>query len=197
MVTEHKRTLEHLVDLRNMVQHHAVMDGVPIANPRTDTVTALEEIAAQVERHPPIGDFAHSPKVLTATESLKSAAEKVVKDSLSQLPVYNGSEYVGLFTTNAMARWLGSNISDRDGLLLAENVTVEDVMGHAEPHENPAFVKPTLGALLACDKLSSPGPDAVVALLVTTDGTQKGKLQGIVTRFDVPEILKKISVSLA
>lgn len=197
VVRHHQRTLKLLVDLRNTIQHHAVRGGVPVADPREDAVEALEKIADQVERHPPIGHFAHPPKVLAVSDSLRSAAETVVECDLSQLPVYDGDRYVGMFTTNAMARWLGASIGVHDGVLLAENVTVEDVLEYVEPHEKPLFVKPADGAFVACDKLSRTGLNVPLALLVTTDGTARGVLQGIVTRFDVPNILRQVSVSLS
>ena len=65
-------------------------------------VEALEKIADQVERHPPIGHFAHPPKVLAVSDSLLSAAETAVECDLSQLPAYDGDRYVGMFTTGLM-----------------------------------------------------------------------------------------------
>lgn len=193
VVKSHASALNLLTELRNVIQHNNFKYGVPVAIPREDAVVAMEEIARHIERQPQIKD--HMIKdlvVLTSESSLQDAAAEVIRLDLSQIPVYNGSEYVGLFTTNAMARWLSKSLEANAGVLIEESVEVVQILDCSEDHERPLFVKPTEPALKACDTLSNESSPS--ALLVTTDGTSRGALQGIVTRFDVPRILKAITV---
>lgn len=194
VVRQNAAALHVLIDLRNVIQHSHVNRGVPIAIPRDDAVVAMERIADQVERQPQVKDFMiKDPATLSPESGIEEASEQVVQLDLSQLPVYSGESYVGLFTTNAMARWLSIAIRNEGGTLIVENVKVSEILVHTEQHEEPKFVGPTQSALKVCDTLSK--ETAPPAVLVTTDGKASGQLQGIVTRFDVARILREATVT--
>lgn len=194
VVRQNAAALHVLVDLRNVIQHSRVNKGLPIAIPRDDAVEAMERIGAHIEHHPLIKDFmVKNPAVLAPNSAIEEASEHVVRLDLSQLPVYNDGSYVGLFTTNAMARWLGNAVRSEGGTLIVENVKVSEILEHVEQHEMPEFVGPNKSALKVCETLSK--ETAPPAILVTTDGTAAGQLQGIVTRFDVAGILREATVT--
>lgn len=193
-VLQNKDALKVLVELRNVIQHSHLLQGMPIAVPREDAVEKMERIADHIERPLQIKDFMVSnPATLSPASAIEEASEQVVRMDLSQMPVYDGESYVGLFTTNAMARWLGKSVRREKGYLIAENVTVSEILAHVEAHEAPRFVKPTGSALKVCETLSK--DTAPPAILVTTDGTEAGPLKGIVTRFDVARILRQATVT--
>lgn len=194
VVKSHAAQLDLLVDLRNVIQHSHVMRGLPIAIPRDDAVEAMERIASFIERQPQIKDFmVKDPAILAPHSAIEEASEQVVSLDLSQLPVYDEGAYVGLFTTNAMARWLGSAVRSEGGALIVEDVKVSEILEHVELHEQPKFLGPTQSALKVCETLSKvTSPPAV---LITADGKQSGQLQGIVTRFDVARILREAVVT--
>lgn len=194
VVRQSAAALHVLVDLRNVIQHSRVNKGLPIAIPREDAVEAMEQIAARIEHHPQIKDFmVKDAAVLSPDHAIEEASELVVELDLSQLPVYDDGSYVGLFTTNAMARWLGNAVRSEGGTLIVENVKVSEILEHTEQHESPRFVRPTQSALKVCETLSK--ETAPPAILVTTTGTEAGQLQGIVTRFDVARILREATVT--
>ncbi|QPK81360.1 CBS domain-containing protein [Schaalia sp. ZJ405] len=194
VVRNYRDILDTLVDLRNAIQHGNYNAGKPIAVPREDTVEFMEKLARWIERAPHISDYMiRNVDVLTPTATLSEAANSVIKHDISQMPVYDGRKYIGLFTTNAMARWL-STIIDSDGTLLADGVTVATILDHAEATEREKFFKPTAPVYTVCNALSS--GDGPVAALITTDGKETGELQGLVTRYDVSRILKATTLSL-
>lgn len=194
VVRNQSAELDVLIDLRNVIQHSRVNNGLPIAIPRDDAVEAMERIAGFIEQQPQIKDFmVRNPATLSPASAIEEASEQVVRMDLSQMPVYDGESYVGLFTTNAMARWLGTSVRREKGYLIVENVKVSEILAHVEPHEAPRFVRPTGAALKVCETLSK--ETAPPAILVTTDGTAAGQLQGIVTRFDVARILREATVT--
>lgn len=194
VVRQNASALHVLVDLRNVIQHSHLNKGLPIAIPRDDAVEAMERIAAYIERQPQIKDFmVKNPAVLSPDSAIEEASDQVVRFDLSQLPAYDDGTYVGLFTTNAMARWLSNAIRSEGGTLIVESVKVAEILKHAEQHEEPKFVGPTQSALKVCDTLSK--ETAPPAILVTTDGKPSGQLQGIVTRFDVARILRTATVT--
>ena len=194
VVKNHAAALDVLVDLRNVIQHSRVNKGLPIAIPREDAVEAMERIAEYIERQPQIKDFmVKDLALLSPGSAIEEASEQVVRFDLSQMPVYEDGSYVGLFTTNSMARWLGNAIRSEGGTLIVENVKVSEILEHVEQHEVPKFVRPAQSALKVCETLSK--ETAPPAILVTTDGTAAGQLQGIVTRFDVARILREATVT--
>lgn len=133
------------------------------------------------------------PAILSPSSTLADAAGLISSLDVSQIPVYDGGDYIGLFTTNAMARWISHAIQEGEGTLLKENVAVSEILDHCEAHERAEFEKPTAPALKACEDLSRETSPSV--LLVTTDGTSAGQLQGLVTKFDIPRILRRVTVS--
>jgi len=193
VVLLHWEPLQTFGKLRNTIQHHSYRRGVPIAVPREDTVLALESIAEAIARPSQIEEhMVVHPCVLSPDNTLAEASRLIVDRDLSQAPVYSQDRYVGLFTTNGLARWLSAAIARKEADLLEKATTVAEVLTYAEPHEAPRFSPPTATALRVCDLLS--GDSAPPAVLVTTDGTAHGTLKGIVTRFDVPGIIKRVTV---
>lgn len=194
IILRHKRPLKVLVDLRNVMQHSHILAGEVLANPRRDAVLALEEIAQKVKNPPQIRTYMiKNPDVVAPADSLAKAAELVIEKGYSQLPVYYQGKYHALFTTNALARWLSEAVRREKGHLIEENITISEVIKFAEHYEQPKFVKPIESADKVCALLSS--EELLPAVLVTTDGRSTGELQGIVTRFDVPAILRKITTT--
>lgn len=193
VVMRNDSTLRALIDLRNVLQHSHMQSGRPIATPRADAVEAIEEIADQVENAPKVNRFmVKHPTTVAPSDSLAKVSHLVVAKALSQIPVCLEGTYIGLLTTNALARWLADAITREEGNLIGENVVVQDILDCAEHHEVAEFVAPTMLASKACHRLTA--DEAPVALLVTTDGRPSGAIQGILTRFDVPRILQPLRV---
>lgn len=91
VVTNHKGALTVLADLRNVIQHGNVNNGMPIATPREDAVEAMEQLSEFIERPPQIKDYMiKAPSVLAPGSSLQEAADAVVRFNFSQMPVYGG-----------------------------------------------------------------------------------------------------------
>lgn len=192
VVTRNERLLDRIITLRNAVQHEAYRHGEPVATPRASFVEETERLAEIIVRPPQIKDYmTKSPSCLSPEVRLGEAAGMIIDHNLSQIPVYADDEYVGLFTTNGLARWLSSAI-DPSGEIMQESPTIADVLLFNEHSDTARFGKPTETALRVCDWLS--GEKAPHAVLVTTDGTPRGQLQGIVTRFDVPGILRAVTI---
>lgn len=192
---QNEPALTALINLRNAIQHNAYKRGAPIATPRGDAVEQAEVLAEHIANHPPVRDFmVKNPAVLQPSTPLELVATQIVDNELSQLPVYDGGSYLGLFTTNALARWFSKSVRTDGGVVFQGESTVTDILPHAEAHEKAMFFKPSASAYKVCDKLSGGQPDTPIAALVTTDGTAAGQLQGLVTRFDVPRILRELTI---
>lgn len=193
LVQKNRALLKTATDLRNVIQHTPVLDGEVIAVPRQNAVEAIEKLADQLVNPPQVREYMCKPVTVTSNSPLRNVATSVVEQYLSQIPVYDGSTYVGLFTTNSLARWLSSSIEADSGELIADNITVAQVLEHAEEHERAEFVKPTKPAIDVCGILSR--GQAPPCVLITTDGSSEGELQGILTRFDVVSINEQLSIA--
>lgn len=192
LVQKNRALLEAATDLRNVIQHTAVLDGEVIADPRRSAVEAIEKLADQLANPPQVRHYMSEPVTLSSNSPLRDVATSVVDRNLSQIPVYDGSTYVGLFTTNSLARWLSNSIEADTGELIADNVSVAQVLEYAEDHEMAKFVKPTTPVIDVCVILSR--EQSPPCVLITTDGSPKGDLQGILTRFDVVSINDQLSI---
>ena len=193
VVRRNVRTLEVLVELRNVIQHSNYRNGEPLAIPRQDAVDAFEAITRLIEDPPEVRDFmVKNPATLAPDATLEEAAHLINERNVSQLPVCDQTGYVGLLTTNAIARWLAAVMTEGD--VLEEDVLISDVLAHAEGHEVAGFVKPTTRAAKACRRLTA--KNAPVALLVTATGEPSAKILGILNRFDVPDLMLALTVQL-
>lgn len=113
----------------------------------------------------------------------------------SQFPVYDHSAYVGLLTTNTIARWLAAQLSSSGGLAEAESVG--QVLAFAEPHERARHVPRTITAADAVFQLSSEGRTGrtVTALIITERGQPAEKPLALVVDDDLPALLKALEIS--
>jgi CBS domain-containing protein len=106
----------------------------------------------------------------------------------SQVPVYRGKNLVGLLTSDAIARWLGSiQGSSRRS---ADRATVGNVLARAEtwsPFElvrRDARVADVLGLFDQAMQDGSP----LVAVVITQDAAATDRPLGIVTAADLPRL---------
>lgn len=136
-----------------------------------------------------VASFVHVPARVRFTDALRPVLRRMTDQAYSQVPVYHEDEYVGLLTTNAIARWLGAHLDDADGIL-AVDVGVGDVLGHAEAHERAVFVPTDLPAHDAARLLMA--DDAPTALIITDTGQEHGTALGILVHADVPAMLSAL-----
>ncbi|MGJ6981561.1 CBS domain-containing protein [Aestuariimicrobium soli] len=196
VVDRNRDLLLFLADLRNTIQHEGRLRGTPIATPRIDAVVAIEDLAEQIDRPIKVSEFmVKDPISVREQTSLPEAARLIVEHSLSQIPVLDEhGRYDWLLTTNALARWMGAKYVADGGALLEEGGSVADVRRWAESHDQAKTVRPNLSAREACRLLTK--SDAPTALIVTSDGDRTGTIAGILTRFDVPAMLERLTVRL-
>ena len=194
VVRQNRRALERLADLRNVIQHSDYMNGQPIATPRLNAVENTERLATWIRNPLKVsGVTVKNPQSIAETASLRDATALIVKHDFSQIPVVDkDQQYLWLLTTNALARWVSANFEENGDLIVAES-TVQDIEGYSEKQDLGYVASPTLTAQKACNILT--GSEAPAALVVTDDGLQTGRIQGIITKFDVPSILKKLSLT--
>ena len=192
MVARFKDDLREFSELRNAIVHETT-DGRVIAEPNDEATAEIERIADLITDPPRIRDLPEM-KVFTLSpgDPARAAIRKMYEGAFSQIPVYEGKDFRGLLTMKTVLRWLGAR-ADGDVIDL-RNVTVAEVLEHAEEDENHRFLGPDVPLQEAADlfQYHVQKGKRLNAVLVTDSGLPTGKLLNIITIWDLPKIRKKI-----
>ncbi len=139
--------------LRNAISHEKYRDGRAIADPRPDVVEQIERLRDLYFKPPTALSVLGQMDVCSVApgQPISAALEYVRLHDYSQLPVYDGGAYVGILTTNAIARWLAAQLAATEGLAEAESVG--NVLQFAEPHECARHAPRSITAADAIDQL--------------------------------------------
>jgi predicted transcriptional regulator len=180
--------LKKLGRLRNFVVHEYSRDK-PMTVPTPYTVERIVAIRDELISPPTLHSVSNQPVVICRpTDRVGGAAKKMRDGSYSQLPVYDGTTFVGLLTAETVARWVASNLADGQELL--EEEKVEAVMRHQEDPDNHTFLGRTStvpDGLAAFDDFLCRGK-RLDAILVTDQGRPTEQPLGIVTIHDIPKL---------
>lgn len=194
-VLRYKDDLMAFKELRNAISHESYREGDPIATPLPSTVAKITQIRDQLATPPTVGSKAHPASVfrVDTTDKLWPRLEEMLRLSYSQAPVFRDGRYVGALTTNAVARWVASNIDDAGDVVIVDGATVDDVLKYAEPHETFRFVKRTMTVVEAIERLLSATPP--LGLIVTQNGKEHEAPIGILVAGDLPDLTKSVEVT--
>jgi CBS domain-containing protein len=187
--------LIELGQLRNIIVHGYRPDG-PIATPCERVVRRMEHIAAMLSSPPPLGRSFRGRVALCAPDTPVSAAMKqMAAGSFSQLPVYNGTNLVGLLTTDTVARWLADCFAREGGVL--DEAKVGAVLKHAEFPDNFALLGPKDSVFDAVElfRQRQDNGKRCDAILITQGAARDHTPIGIITPFDLPKLYEAIRAS--
>ena len=184
--------LDAMRELRNAIAHHSYDEGRPIAAPLPRTVAMAERVRDEILRPAPIRLhlFGGVIEVARPEDPLRSHLTRMVGCDFSQVPVYSDDGYIGLLTTNAIARWIAGNLDER-GDIYIESGSVGAVLESAEPHEKAIVVASSMSVALVVEKLTAVPPP--MAILVTESGKATEKPIGIVVLADLGRLLEVLS----
>jgi predicted transcriptional regulator len=124
--------------------------------------------------------------VADADEAIGPVVERMYDRAYSQVPVYRGNTLIGLLTSDAIARWLGSvQRTSRPSM-----ATVADVLGVAESGLPLELVDQdaTVGQALSLFDRSMRSGTPLAAVLVTRDASTTAQPLGILTVGDLPRL---------
>jgi CBS domain-containing protein len=190
-VRQYETDLRELADLRNAITHERT-DGHPIAEPYSATVSLIKSIARILKNPPKARSFQKEVVKVLIRDKLEKVLKDIKEHSYSQIPVYDGEEYRGILTTNAIARFI-SDISE-EGIAMFGNTEVGEVLEHAEASEFAAFVGIDDDLFKVLEKFTEHRKNRkkLEAIIITSNGDPNKKPIGIITAWDIPEILERI-----
>ncbi|WP_099771385.1 CBS domain-containing protein [Mesotoga sp. H07.pep.5.3] len=92
-------------ELRNVIVQTVTADTGPIAEPHDEVVQDIERIARMLNDPPRITSVFGYEKVakIDTNDSLEKALKIIAERSYSQIPLYDGDQFKGILTTNAIA----------------------------------------------------------------------------------------------
>lgn len=193
LLPEQRQALSAFAGLRNAISHGRYHSGKPIAEPVPDVVEDIERLRDLIKSPPSAVGVMGSMKVasLSPSDPITVALEFVRDFDFSQFPVYDGDRFVGLLTTNAIARWLAHQMATTGGL--AETEMVSEVLRFAEPHEKAKLVSRKTTVTSAVYELSGEGTAVpVAALIVTTNGKASERPLAVVVADDLPKLYRAL-----
>lgn len=185
--------LKEYGDLRNAIVHERINDE-PIAEPHADVVRRLEWIRDLLRTPPTVGEIFLGPVVTCRhDDTLREVVSRMHANAFSKLPVYQGPNFVGILTAEAVTYWLADHIDN--GLNLGQE-RVESVLRYLHNPDNYQFVAPdcSLFDVLRIFEDYSHRGKRIQAILISDDGTEIGQLLGIITVFDLPKIYHTIDL---
>lgn len=184
--------LEHLElirKIRNFLVHESFPAAPPAAVPTPWILTKMEDILRELTSTKRVVDlWKKLVERVDVEESLRSVLEKIVKFNFSQFPVYDKNAFVGLLTVNGIARWLASRALTGEAQDLAAT-TVREVLRSEENLENVRFIEADATADEAWAMFAN--HPVLEALLITKTGRADEELEGMITRADIFEFIRK------
>lgn len=184
---EQSETLDAFAELRNAISHGPYNNLRPIADPRPDTVTLIEHIR-DLLTDPPIA-LQVLPRqevcLLQLDDSISDALKIIRTTGISQFPVYDRTGYVALLTTNAITRWVATDLSDNGRL---DATTVAEALDYAETSDVAAFMPRTVTAQEVIDVMT--GPELPWSVIVTEHGRPDQKPLRIITGRDMRSLIE-------
>ncbi|PYC65478.1 hypothetical protein C7C45_28540 [Micromonospora arborensis] len=189
-----KNALVAFASLRNAISHGTYYGGRPIADPVEVVVQEIEHLRQQIIEPPLALTVLKSGNVCRVhpDDPISIALEHVRAFGYSQLPVYDDA-YVGVLTTNAIARWLADQLVKNTGI--AEEEPVRQVLSFAEPGEDAALVPRAITVVEAIDRLSRSrlAGQLNTTLIITQNGMRTDKPLRLVVPFDLPILSKALA----
>ena len=145
--------------------HIAKIEGEKV-DPRLSTVNKILEILSSNIKKRCNEIMTRDVIITTPKEKIKKVTEIMVKHAISQLPVVEKGQVIGMVTEEGIVKHLSSDIAEK---------TVEDVM------EPPLPSVPEDTDIAAIRSILETHPGVLV--------TRKGKLVGIITRSDLLKVI--------
>lgn len=182
-----RESLKLLANLRNEIAHAEGTDDLR-AVPTEAAIAELKAVLKSVQWLDAVGQrFGGKVQCVASTDDLAHVLRLVRLRDYSQFPVVDGAKLHGLVTENGITRWLAEN-AGTDAIHSLGSVRVGDLVKSDENRRAYEMVPVRMSVEAAIARMS--GQPDLEALLITKNGASL-PLQGIVTRWDVLQVLRE------
>lgn len=178
-------------EIRNLMTHNADLDGEPVVVPSGAVLDSLREVIAFVESPPPAIDYATPLEHLMTAKRSDGAFEmmrRMEERGFSHVPVLSGGRVRGVFSVSTI--FSAAIRSGRFALDEEVRISAFDALLPPEKHlcEQFRFVRADISLAGAFEAFESRGRERhkrVAALFFSEDGTDEGRLLGMMTPWDL------------
>lgn len=187
IVRRYDEEIEVINRLRNVVAHENVLGGVPIADPRADTIALLDEIFETFARPMTVMDrkSATAPVVFGEGDPLTRALKYMREHDFSQIVVERQGRY-GFLRREDIAVWL-EGLAEAGRVPALSEVRIGELLAD-ERHKRCLIAKDaTVYEALAWFQEEDQG---YPALMITENGREYERPLGILTPMDLIDYLK-------
>lgn len=194
-VGRHTTSLKEYADLRNAITHERT-DNHVIAEPNDRAIADFSRLRDVLVRPAKlIPRFQRNVKTRTAADPIGHAIEDMRQGSFSQVPIIDNGGVTSLLTTETVVRWLASEVKNELVSLLETPISV--VLPHVEDTEHYCFLGrgESVHEAIACFEEYSSGGKDLDAILITNDGKPSQSLLGILTVYDLPDLLQEAGLN--
>lgn len=128
-------------ELRNALVHSRTGEDTYIAVPMAETVLELEKIEQELfSPQRVVPQFQRKVLTLKPDQTLAEVLRLIRDDGFSRYPVYAREGFVGLLTSNGIARWAAGHVENDHLELDLTEITVSDVLARDHRKDRVAFV---------------------------------------------------------
>lgn len=189
-----RQTADHLqvlAELRNALAHGQSHNDQRLAEPTATAVAEMRRVRDLLLKPPTVIAVLKPGKPFVAgpQESVRDVLERMYANDFSQVPVYDGNDYVGLLTTNTVARWVAVQMARNDGL--AEDSSVEEALTFGEGPENVRHLRKQTSAPEAVRLFvgAAERGEPLAALILTESGKRMQTPVAMVVPADLPRLV--------
>lgn len=184
-IDKHLKFLQDMGDVRNLVVHTRMGNGVGLAVPTHAVVDEFSRIAGLVMDPPSLfSNAAKTLKVHRFDDPLTLALNEMKEHDFSQLVVQGQNGAHRLITREGIAKWLEESIED-DVVSIAETTIVQVL--HCEDTNAYCFLPRDSTVYEGLQVFADP-KKRIQALILTQNGRESEKPLGLVTAHDIARI---------
>lgn len=186
-VRRYDEELEVINRLRNVVAHENVLNGIPIADPREDIISLLDEIFDAFARPMTVLERKSgvAPIIFSDREPVTRALKYMGANDFSQVVVEKKGRY-GFLKREDIAVWMES-LADSARLPVLSEVAIGEIMREDRHRKCHVPKNATVYKALAMFQEEDQG---YPALMITENGKDYEKPLGILTPMDLIDYLK-------
>lgn len=179
-------------ELRNLLTHHSDIAGSPPAEPSSALIDFLKKVVWEIENpitakmiETQVGNLLIAHK----DDFIEDLVQNMKDKGYSHVPYFRNNMLFGVLSIESLFRYMKDRpndlfssvkVSDIEEYLLPENHIFEkyDFVGADTPYREVADLFRAKG----------PGSVRVAAVFVTKDGSDKGRVEGMITPWDILKI---------
>lgn len=177
-------------EIRNLLSHHADVDGESIIEPSTAMVTFLKEVTDYIRRPPLALEYATMYDDIiktTPSQKVQTVMRKMQKQGFSHIPVMSDGELVGIFSVSTIFTYIIQNNMEslNDDMIIGDFAELLPVEKHSSERFKFLGKDTTLFDVKLEFENKTQRNKRLAAIFITDNGSKDGRILGMLTPWDI------------